>query len=171
MPCLTFPTLLIAHSCFASALAIKLVTDTDATDGSIPLTVAGVTAHGVRGPEVPEQRFASVADPSGDSVLALAELALRNTGAATHGKEVLSDTIRVTVTLLALWVIKPENKTFKNCFSLLLILLGLPLRGAGAALVPDEVRSAVTDAGVTAGHPGGANTVTVTSYEVSELRL
>ena len=44
---LTLPTLFIAHSCFTGTLAIKLVTDTDAADGSIPLTVAGVTAHRV----------------------------------------------------------------------------------------------------------------------------
>ena len=84
-----------------------MVTDTNATDGSIPLTVAGVTAHRVRGPEVPEQRLACVADSPSDGVLALAELTLGHAGAAAHGKEVLCNTIWVAVTLLTLRVIKP----------------------------------------------------------------
>ena len=104
---LTLPTLFIPHSCFTSTLTIQLVTDTNTANGSIPLTVAGVTANWVRSPEVPEQRLASVTDPSGDGILALAELTLGHTGTAAHGKEVLSNTIWVTVTLLTLGVIEP----------------------------------------------------------------
>ena len=104
---LTLPTLFIPHSCFTGTLTIQLVTDANTADGSIPLTVAGVTANWVRGPEIPEQRLARVTDSPGDGILALTELTLGHAGAASHGKEVLSDTIWVTVTLLTLGVIEP----------------------------------------------------------------
>ena len=117
---LTLPALGSAHRGLAGALAVQLVAEPDHADGSVPVTETVLAALPVGGSEVPVKRFAGVAGPPSHGLLTLTELALGHVGTAAHGKEVVGDSVRVAVALLAQGVVES-------------------LRGALVTLVPNEV--------------------------------